>query len=170
MVSDDVRIRAEGACEVLEGASFRFGEALSAWRSGRPSVVPTVSAEEAEALASVKRLDATHVSVKEFEQMRSELAAAVTKWTKQFGFTPTPEQLPVRFSGSMWRVSLILLRANVVVTARELIVGSKHIALDSIRSMVIEAGTHLIVEHEGGDVTLTPDDEAELEMLRDALR
>lgn len=169
-MTDDVRIRAEGACELLEAASVRLRDALEAWKSGRPVEQVSLSESEESAHAAVARLDGKHASIVEFASLRSQLDAEVKAWSAKFGFIPTADQLPLRFSGTMWRVSFMPLRANVVVTARELIVGRKTIALDAIRSVSREAGTHLIVEHADGSLTLTPDDESELDAVRDALR
>lgn len=164
-MGDDVRIRAEGACEALEAAAARVRQALDAYAAGRPCVLPELQEDEALALVTVRRLEAGHASVSALEEAQAALEAARAEWVRTFRFTPSVEQLPVRFSAVMWVEGLwspsALLRLGiskvpVVITARELVVRTRVIPFSSIRSVSSEAGVHVLVTHRRGTVSLTP--------------
>lgn len=98
---DDVRIRSEGGVERVEELTARFRRATAKCATGYPEEIPAPTVDDEAAMAAVARLDANHESLRALAEARAALAASLEAWATRFGFTPTRDQLPIRYAGEI---------------------------------------------------------------------
>lgn len=91
---DSIRVRAEGAVEVLEAAAARFTRAAHALDTGEAHSVPRLTEEEQRAIDDVSRLDSAHESVRSFREAEKVFKEASARFVTLHGVSAA-EHLPI---------------------------------------------------------------------------